>query len=401
MDPVRTETQHEPSLQPPVNSIGVVRWLKENLFSSWFNTLLTILASIVTFYILKGTLTFIFVTGDWSVISTNFKLLIVGQYPQDQVWRIWISFSLVVALLGVSWGTWRGSIKIVALTIGGLMLISAALPFIQSETRVWLIADLALLGVAYFFGKKFGQRLKKLTYVLWALYFPITIFLLNGFGVFKPVSTSLWSGFLLTLIIAQVAIVCSFPFGVLLALGRRSKLAIIRWFCIAYIELIRGIPLITLLFVAKFMMPLFLGNALRLDDVLRVMIAFTMFSAAYLAENVRGGLQSIPRGQVEAAQALGLNSTYSTFFIVLPQALRAVIPAMVGQFIAIFKDTSLVAIVALTDLLGMGKKIVANPAFLGKQLEVFLFVALIFFIFCYLMSLVSRRLEVSLGVGKR
>uniref|UniRef100_UPI0011416298 amino acid ABC transporter permease n=1 Tax=Bacillus sp. 03113 TaxID=2578211 RepID=UPI0011416298 len=144
-----------------------------------------------------------------------------------------------------------------------------------------------------------------------------------------------------------------------------------------------------------------LGDSIEIDNVLRVMIAFTLFSAAYLAENIRGGLQSLPRGQFEASQALGLNSTLMMGFIILPQALRAVIPTMVSLFIGIFKDTSLVVIVGMTDFLGMGKKVLANPEFLGRHMEVYLFIALIYFIGCFLMSHVSRRLEKSLGVGKR
>ena len=235
----------------------------------------------------------------------------------------------------------------------------------------------------------------------WILVVPISISLFNGFGIIEPVSSNLWGGFLLTLLLASVSIICSFPIGLLLALGRRSKLPVVKWFCIIYIEFIRGIPLITVLFISQLMLPLLVGNSIELSNVLRAMAGFTLFSAAYLAENIRGGLQSLPRGQFEAAQALGLSSTKMMGLVILPQALRAVIPACVGQFISIFKDTSLVAVVSLTDLLGMGQKVVANPQFLGKQMEVFLFVGFIYFIFCYLMSHVSRRLEVTLGIGKR
>ncbi|HSO57524.1 MAG TPA: amino acid ABC transporter permease, partial [Paenisporosarcina sp.] len=197
------------------------------------------------------------------------------------------------------------------------------------------------------------------------------------------------------------AIVFSFPLGVLLALGRRSKLPIVRWFSIGYIELIRGVPLITILFIAQLMLPLFMGHGIDINNVVRAMVGFTLFTAAYLAENIRGGLQSIPRGQFEAAESLGLNTAFKMTFIILPQALRAVIPAIVGLFIGIFKDTSLVAVVGLTDILGIGKNIISNPEFLGTQMEVFIFVAVVFLIFCNMMSYASRRLEVALGVGKR
>lgn len=236
---------------------------------------------------------------------------------------------------------------------------------------------------------------------MWIGFIPIAGFLLHGFGLLPSVGTNLWGGFLLTLLLASVAIICSFPLGLLLALGRRSKLPAIKYFCIFYIELIRGVPLITILFVAQIMLPLLLGGSVSIDHIVRAMIGLTLFNAAYLAENIRGGLQSIPRGQFEAAHALGLGTPVTTCFVILPQALKAVIPSMVGQFIAIFKDTSLVAIVGLIDLLGMARNIAANPEFIGYQMELFLFVALVFFIFCSILSYASRRIEHSLGVGDR
>lgn len=198
---------------------------------------------------------------------------------------------------------------------------------------------------------------------------------------------------MLTIPVAIASIVLCFPLGVLLALERQSDLPVIRWLSIAYIELVRGVPLITIIFMAQVMLPLVLPPEMRLDRVVRAIAGFTIYSAAYLAENVRGGLQSIPRGQGEAAQALGLNSVYILWFIILPQALRTVIPSMVGQFIALFKDTSLLAIVGLTDLLGMSQSIIANPKYLGRYGEVYLFVAVIYFICCYAMSLASKQLE--------
>jgi general L-amino acid transport system permease protein len=201
------------------------------------------------------------------------------------------------------------------------------------------------------------------------------------------------SGLMLTIPVAIASIVLCFPLGVLLALGRQSDLPVIRWLSIAYIELIRGFPLITILFMAQVMFPLVLPADVRPDRVIRAIAGFTIYSAAYLAENVRGGLQAIPSGQTEAAKALGLNPVYTLGFIILPQALKTVIPSMVGQFIALFKDTSLLAIVGLTDLLGMSQSIISNPKYLGRYGEVYLFVAVIYFICCYAMSLASRKLE--------
>lgn len=391
--------------QPPKNSphnplINISRWLKKNLFSSWKNTILTIVFGIISYLIVKGSIVWIFFSADWHVISANFRLLVVGQYPVAELWRLWICLTLISILMGLSWGLWKGTVGHLTIAMGVLYAVLGCLPFMMTETRIWLLVNIAVLLIAYVIGKN-RLKLKKPILIAWFLMFPVIVFLLSGFGVFNHVGTNLWGGFLLTLLISMVAIVFSFPLGVLLALGRRSKLPIVRWFSIGYIELIRGVPLITILFIAQLMLPLFMGHGIDINNVVRAMVGFTLFTAAYLAENIRGGLQSIPRGQFEAAESLGLNTAFKMTFIILPQALRAVIPAIVGLFIGIFKDTSLVAVVGLTDILGIGKNIISNPEFLGTQMEVFIFVAVVFLIFCNMMSYASRRLEVALGVGKR
>ena len=193
----------------------------------------------------------------------------------------------------------------------------------------------------------------------------------------------------------------SFPIGVLLALGRQSKLPAVKGLSVLYIELIRGVPLITLLFMGQLMLPLFLPAGITIDRVLRAIVAMIMFAAAYMAENVRGGLQSIPKGQYEAADAIGLSGWQKMVFIILPQALRAVIPVLVGQFIGLFKDTTLVALLGLLDLLGIARGVLANPNYIGRQLEVFTFIGLIYWVFSYGMSYGSQRLEAVLGVGER
>jgi len=399
-DELKIKERARTEIAPPIQSIGVIRWLKENLFSSWVNAVMTIVFASISYLILKNTIEWIFLDADWFVISANFRLLVVGQYPVAELWRVWISLTFISILMGLSWGIWKGTIGHLTMIVSGLYIILASLPFVMIETRIWLLVNITVIVTTYLVGRK-HLILKNIVLIGWFLMFPVTVFLLSGFGVLNHVGTNLWGGFLLTLLIAIVAIVFSFPLGVLLALGRRSKLPIIRWFSIGYIELIRGVPLITILFVAQLMLPLFLGNEIKIDNVIRAMVGFTLFTAAYLAENIRGGLQSIPRGQFEAAEALGLSATFKMTFIILPQALRAVIPAMVGLFIGIFKDTSLVAIVGLTDILGIGKNIISNPEFLGTQMEVFVFIAIVFLIFCNMMSYASRRLEVALGVGKR
>ncbi|MDX8365778.1 amino acid ABC transporter permease [Cytobacillus sp. IB215665] len=378
----------------------VLQWLKANLFSNLANTALTLVSVVIAYFVIKNASYWIFVTAEWRVVADNFKLFVVGQYPVADIWRVWVLLAYVSTMLGFSYGIWKGIVRPIAWTLGIIMLIVACLPFVEGITRIWLGANIAILIAAYFLAIKFN-KLKNVTLIGWFLLFPISIFLLSGFGILPEVSTSVWGGFLLTLLIALVAIVFSFPIGILLALGRRSNLPIVKWFSILFIELVRGIPLITVLFISQLMVPLFLGDGIEVDNVLRAMIGFIMFSAAYLAENVRGGLQAIPRGQFEAAQALGLNKTLMTGFIILPQALKIVIPPIVGLYIGIFKDTVLVTIVGLSDLLGMAKKIIANPQYLGTHMESYVFVAFVFFIFCYLMSYVSRKLEATLAVGKR
>lgn len=391
--------QVEPS-SPPIVKLGVKEWMRENLFQSWWSTLLTIAFTLLSLLLLKGTFQWVFFSAEWQVITENFKLLMVGQYPDDQLWRIWSCLLYFSFFIGLTWGIWKSTMGHVAISFGVVLIVLLFIPFITYVSKLWISFQILAIIAGFLIGNKF-KKLKNYTLIGWVLLFPISMFFIEGYNILPSVGTNLWGGFLLTILIAAISIVLSFPLGILLALGRRSKLPIVKWFSIVYIELIRGIPLITVLFVAQLMLPLFLGSGLELDKVLRAMIGFTLFNAAYLAENVRGGLQSIPRGQFEAAQALGLNSTLMTIFIILPQALRAVIPAMVGQFISIFKDTVLVSIVGLIDLLGMAKKIIANPAFLGTQMESFVFVAFVFFLICYLMSYVSRRLETSLGLGER
>jgi general L-amino acid transport system permease protein len=239
--------------------------------------------------------------------------------------------------------------------------------------------------------------------VAWLASIPLTFVLISGIGTgpLPSVGSNVWGGLLLTVLLATVGILLSFPLGVLLALGRRSALPAIRWVSTAYIELIRGVPLVTILFMADVMLPFFLPGEVRIDRVARAMGGITLFSAAYVAENVRGGLQAIPSGQIEAAQALGLRGWQTNRHIVLPQALRAVIPANVGLFISLLKDTTLVAIIGLSELLGIGQSVLAQPASLGAHLEVFAFIGLIFFVICFAMSQASYRLEAALGVGRR
>lgn len=374
--------------------------LKKNLFDGPKNTLLTLLTALFSGLVLYQVVQFA-VTNSWDVVYIHLRLLMIGQYPLEELWRLWFALYYASLMIGGTWGLFKGAGKAVALTFGSVFLTFAVIPWTTLNTTLNLGACLLLMAGGYLLGSRFSV-LKIPALVLWALYFPLTLGLIMGFGgLLDPVLSRYWGGWLLTVILASVAIIGCFPLGILLALGRRSELPVVRYFCIAYIELVRGTPLIMVLFIGQLLIPLFLGGQTGMDNVTRAMIAYVFFAAAYLAEDVRGGLQSIPGGQYEAAQALGLNKIKTTFFIILPQALKAVIPAMVGLFITILKDTSLVAIIGLSDFLGTARRISNNPEYLGRYLELYVFVAVFYFIFCYLMAYVSRYLERSLSKGSR
>lgn len=385
--------------QAPLTQISPSKWLKQNLFSSWYNYILTIVSLGIVYWVGSKLFTWAVYAADWTVLQANFRLFFVGRYPVKSLWRAWITLGVIVALGGISWGVFaHQAAKLFTrriLIILGLLAVTCGLVAIPGgvQSSAILLGMLLLLIAGAFLGKKLsGQSPNFLSWlpVLWILAFGFNIWLLLGGN---SVNLDRVSGLMLTIPVAIISILLCFPFGVLLALGRQSDLPVIRWLSVAYIELVRGVPLITIIFMAQVMLPLVLPPEIRLDRVIRAIAGFTLYSAAYLAENVRGGLQSIPRGQREAAKALGLNSVYALWFIILPQALKTVIPSMVGQFIALFKDTSLLAIVGMTDLLGMSQSILANPKYLGRYGEVYLFVAAIYFVCCYAMSAASRKLE--------
>ncbi|MCS6883000.1 MAG: amino acid ABC transporter permease [Oscillochloridaceae bacterium] len=401
----------QPRTRAPRPNIGALQWLRQNLFSNWWNSLISIVLLFLVFQALSALLRWTVTTEGWIAVTSNVRLLMVGRYPPDQLWRPELVAALVAVLLGLSGGVWRGIPLVLA---GGfsvamiiLGLLSLALPPDQAppvfSTRLFLFGVAALAGLGIAAGQRLGEVLRWPLVAGWILLYPAAILILRGVGE-AAIGTNLWGGLMLTLILAVSGIVLSFPLGVLLALGRRSNLPVIKWFCVAYIELIRGVPLVTVLFMASLMLPLFLPANVRVDAVVRAIVAVTLFSAAYLAENVRGGLQSIPRGQIEAARALGLNVVQTTLLITLPQALRAVIPVLVGQFIALFKDTSLVVIIGLMDLLGAAQAVYTQPQWLGIPggvwRETFFVVAGIYWIFSFTMSRTARRIETDLHVGK-
>jgi len=401
-----TQTQNSLVLPPP-EPPRLIKWVRDNLFSNWFNTLLSVVSTVIFYFLIVNIIRWTF-HADWRPVTQFPLLFAVGQYPRDQLWRVGIGLWLTMLMLGVSWGKWGGLMRSISFAAGITFLVLAVLPFeheaLDISMRLFLASILLALGIGNFIGK-----IKKLTGVVigiaWLVLPLIIILFLSGFNSsswLPAVETTSWGGLLVTFLLAVGSILISFPFGVLLALGRRSSLPVVSWFSTIFIETVRGVPLITILFMFSIILALFLPPETRLDRLLRALIAMTVFSAAYTAENIRGGLQGVPEGQVEAAKALGMSSLQITTFIVLPQAIRAVIPAMVGLFISMFKDTTLVVIVGINDFLGIGKSVInSSPEFMQLQIEVYMFIAIVYWIFSYLMSVASRRVEAALGVGER
>ncbi|KPQ32470.1 MAG: ABC-type L-amino acid uptake system permease component AapM [Phormidium sp. OSCR] len=328
-------------------------WLRRNLFNNWFNSILTFVCIFVIYRVANIFGYWAVFLADWQVVLVNWRLFLVGRYPIELHWRLGIAVGLISCITFLS---------------------------------IWTIYV--------------RSRYTKLVIPTWIITLLLICWLVTGGFWLRQIPTQLWNGLLLTLVTSTISIILCFPAGVLLALGRQSSLPILRWICIFYIEIVRGFPLIGILFMAQVMLPLFLPIGVRPDRVVRAIVGLSLFSAAYMAENVRGGLQSVPRGQIEAAKALGLSTPWVVLLIVLPQALRAVIPAIVGQFIGLLKDTSLLALVGLVELTGIARSILAQPEFIGDYAEVYIFIGIIYWILCYGMSWASRKLEQKLAVGK-
>lgn len=397
-------------LRPP--QPGVIKWLRKNLFSNWWNTLLTIFSAAVVILTLRGLLTWVLVKADWTPVTANLRLYAVGTYPVEQVWRVWIIIYMVSLLMGLSAGKWHGTVLVFAGAMSvayvALALLPIPLKYLGVASRLTLAGNTLAVALGFLLGSLLERRFRfkgRWVILAWLASFGLTILLLGGrrgSSILPPVESGQWGGLTLTFLLAIVGIVASFPIGVLLALGRQSKLPVVKVMCIVFIETVRGVPLVTILFMTSILLPLFLPDNVRIDRVLRAMLGMTLFAAAYMAENVRGGLQSIPRGQYEAASALGLNNFQTTLLIVLPQALRVVIPAIVGQFIALFMDTTLAIIIGLLELLAVGSAILnSNPAWLLLDMEVYAFIALVFWVFTFSMAYASRKVEAAVGLGTR
>jgi general L-amino acid transport system permease protein len=402
---------------PPERRLPPRQWVRENLFGSAFDSVLTVVFAAFLAWAAYRIGKFVFVDADWEIIRRNITTLMVGSFPRDELWRIWAALFVLAASLGfgagavgaqrrreVAEGRAEPAPKGVAFRRLGpvVVLVSVLLWFSGSlENLVFVVAIAAVGAVFNVVGRRTPRRLERF----------VPLFVLAGVLVafltivaFGGIKWNDWGGFMLTIFLAVGGILISFPVGVLLALGRRSSLPAVRIVSTAYIELIRGVPLVALLFMGVFMIGFFLPEGIeRPDNVVRVLIALVLFTSAYVAEIVRGGLQSVPAEQIEAAQALGLSPYRTTRQIVLPQALRSVIPGLVGQFISLYKDTSLVFIVGLADLLTISENLTKQPDFLAQGLivETLLFASFIYWTGSYWMSRESQRLERRLGLGER
>lgn len=402
---VQVDPRSVPRLPPPRQERGVVGWLRHNLFRTARDSVLTVVTVAILAWLGYQLLVWALGGARWGVITQNLRLFLVGLYPADEAWRVWACLTVVSLVAGLTAGSRGGYARVIArwLMAGQLTVALVALLSPMGPVAAAAIAGNAALAlVAQLAGGLHPLRSRALN-LAWLASGVLTLLLLNGVPAvgLPTVRPDQWGGLLLTFLLAAFAIVLSFPIGVALALGRRSRLTGIRWLSTAFIEVVRGVPLVTIIFLADIMLPLFLPEDIRLDRVTRAIGGFTIFTAAYLAENVRGGLQAVPRGQVEAAQAIGLSGFQVDRFIVLPQALRMVIPANVGLFISLLKDTTLVVVVGLLEILGIGRAVLAQPEWLGASFEVYAFIAIVFFVLSYTMSDASYRLERALGVGRR
>ena len=355
--------------RPPSSFYGPMAWMRANLFKGWLSSGVTILFG---YLIVRGALGFFdwgFLNAIWTVpslpngnpdpatcraapgvgacwaaVGDKWRFMLFGRYPFDEQWRPAICIALFL----------------------GLYIMSAMRRFWRKELVLIWVATLAIIGLLTW-GGVFGLR-------------------------FVPQDE--WGGLPITLILATFGLAFAFPLAVLVALGRRStQMPAVKLVCVLYVELIRGVPLVALLFMASVMLPLFLPTGMNIDKLLRAQIAIILFVGAYVAEVIRGGLQALPKGQAEAADALGLSYWQKTMKITLPQALRLVIPPLVNTFIGFFKDTSLVLIIGIFDLLTSGKTAMSDPTWQGSSTEIYIVMAIIYFAFCYAMSTYSRGIE--------
>ena len=385
---------------------GALQRLRRELFATRLDGLITLGLLGVALAVGVAFARWALFQAQWAVLQANSTLFAVGRYPLEQQWRLWLLTSLLLAATGLSWGLLRGRSWPRNDRIAALLLVALALVvplFLQLtlaiQARWWALA--ALLLVLRWVAGRWGQTLPKgwrrLLPLLWPVLYLLGMVLISGGLGLSQVRPGDWGGLFLTLVQASFAILLCFPLGLLLALGRRSELPLLRWGSVLYIEFIRGAPLITLLFLGQNILGFLLPGGLAPDRVWRAAWVLTFFAAAYVAEAVRSGLAAVPRGQMEAARSLGLPLPQALIHVVLPQALRVALPAMVGQFITLLQDTTLLSLIGLLDLLGVARTVMANPAFLGKNAEVYLLLAVLFWCCCAALGLGSRALETRLN----
>ena len=352
------------NIKPPVTQVGVLGWIRTNLFKGWLNSCLTIISVYLLWITVPPLFRWAFVdslwfsTGAecqqsagacWSVITANYRFITFGFFPYEQQWRPFVAMILLVCLL--------------------------------------------------FYSQNRDHWKKALAYAWVVGLFLMGLLMKGGLFGLTSVESSQWGGIPLTLLLSIFGLTAAYPLGVVLALGRQSRMRVVKTLCVLYIELIRGVPLISLLFMSSVVFPLFFPEGFNINAIIRAQVAIILFTAAYIAEVVRGGLQAIPRGQYEAAESLGLNYYLTMRLIILPQALKIVIPPSVSILISAFKDTSLVVIIALFDFLKTTKTVISDPQWMGFSAEAYVFAALVYFLCCFFMSNYSRRLERELETG--
>ncbi len=394
------------SAPPPLRRATPLQRLRQGLFASRLDGLISIGLIAALLAVAFGLLRWALVQAEWAVIQVNSTLFAVGRYPEPQQWRLWLLTALLALATGLSWGLLRGRVwprndRLAAVILAGLALwLPWALKLaLVLQARWWAITALLLLSrwACGRWGRLIPPASRRLVPLIWPLLYLLGMVLISGGLGLVQVPTAEWGGLLLTLIEASFAILLCFPLGVLLALGRRSELLLLRWGSVVYIEFFRGAPLITLLFLGQNILGFLLPGGLAPERVWRAAWVLTFFAAAYVAEAVRSGLAAVPRGQLEAARSLGLPMPQALIHVVLPQALRVALPATVGQFISLLQDTTLLSLIGLLDLLGTARTVMANPAFLGKNAEVYLVLAVLFWCCCAALGLGSRALETRLN----
>ena len=425
-----SRTQMLAQKAPPATSIGMVGWIRQNLFSGWFNSLLTLISLYLIYYILSHFLPWAisptwnaqslnncreviaekgYGGACWAVIHERWIQLMFGFYPSELYWRPIAAF----ILLGVALAPMLFAGSVSPKLIWFSALYPFLFPWLLWGGSVWApIAALAGFVLGFFAYRSVAAAASDLlglitgvfvAVIWWLVLSPFVVSALSSVLplALEEVGSRQFGGFMLSVTIGVVAIACSLPLGIVLALGRQSDLMIVKYLCVGFIEFIRGVPLITLLFVASTLLNIFMPPGTDFDIILRVLIMVTLFASAYMAEVIRGGLAALPKGQYEGADSLGLNYWQAQRLIIMPQALKISIPGIVGTFIGVFKDTTLVSIIGLLDPLGLTNAIRADANWNGIVWELYGFIALVFFCFCFSMSRYSMYLERKLQTGHR